>query len=68
MLAPGCKAVAQAEAPFLIVFKSEIIFCFVLSAEVTTLFSTALVEVVESAASIDMALSQAGCLTQSAPS
>ena len=68
MFVPGCRAVAQAAAPLLIVLKSGIILCFVLSAEVTTLFSTALVDVVESAASIDMALSQAGCLTQSAPS
>ena len=47
---------------------ADIVFCFQFNALVTTLFSTAFVEVVLNAASIVIALSQAGCLTQELPS
>jgi hypothetical protein len=41
MLSNFCKAVAQAAAQLRIVFKSEIIFCFVFMAFAIALFSTA---------------------------
>jgi hypothetical protein len=51
MLSQGCKADAHNKALLRIVFKSVIVFCFVLIAFVITLFSTALVDVVERAVS-----------------
>jgi hypothetical protein len=54
MLSNACKAVAHAVAQLRISFKSGIIFCFVFIAFAIALFSTALVEVVERAESIQI--------------
>lgn len=59
---------AQAAAPLRIVAKSEIVACFWLRAFVTTLFSTAFVDVVDKAESIPTWIAVSGILVQAAQS
>jgi hypothetical protein len=68
ILSKACKAVAHAAAQLRIVAKSDIVACFQFNAFVTTLFSTALVEVVERAESIQIWIAVSGILTQLAQS
>jgi hypothetical protein len=67
-LSQGCTAVFQAAAQALIVARSLITFCFVNNALVTTLFSTALVDVVERSLSIEIVIACWCCNIQLLPS
>lgn len=57
-------AVAPAAAQLRIVAKSDIVFCLLFNALATTLFSTAFVEVVDKAVSIDIVIWLWFCRTQ----